>query len=282
MQYVLWDWNVSSRTFAEKLEAARAGGFDVLTIPYRKVREARAAGEDTGDWRAMADAEGIQLDCLDGMSGWTPIRYAPGDEFMKDALDFSAEEALQLCADFGLRSVVAVGVFAPGEIAIDDLVGYFADFCDLAAGADVRVDLEAMSFGGITSFADAWRIVREADRPNGCLAYDTWHQHRNGDDPALLAEIPPEKIQNVQVVDGTVELETESLFDDITNRGLPGDGELDLKGMLTPVLDRFEVAQIGPEAISAELDALSAAEVGRRARKSMDDVLGTAARPAAG
>src|SRR5215470_11551530 len=118
----LWEWNVTTHPFEAQLRAAVAGGFAQLTIPARKHRDALAQGLTAKDMRRMAADSGIGLDFLDGMSSWAPIRFPPdADPFLRHALDFSPDHALKICADLGLKHIVAISGFNPGDLPLAQL-----------------------------------------------------------------------------------------------------------------------------------------------------------------
>src|SRR3546814_16769922 len=90
---VLWEWTVRAHSFDRRVEAATAGGFDILPLSYRNYRRELAAGRRGEDLAAIAADQGILLDFLDGMTGWAPIRFPDGaDDFLRQAMDFGPHE----------------------------------------------------------------------------------------------------------------------------------------------------------------------------------------------
>jgi sugar phosphate isomerase/epimerase len=271
---VLWDWNVTSYDLAGKLEAAEAGKFDVLTVPYRCFRPLLDAGTSAAEILAAAEARGVSLDFLDGMTSWCSIRYPPGNDFVRQALDFSAEDALAFCDALGLRRIVAVAGFEVDAVPpLPQLIDEFGGFCERAATEGIWVDLEPMAMMGINTLALGWEIVREAGAPNSGLMFDTWHFMRAQPDLELLAAIPRGKIRNVQIVDGGREPIGPTLWDDVWARTLPGEGEFALADMLTVLRTNQDLSTVGPEAVSNELAGLPPAEVGARACRTTSAAL---------
>jgi len=276
--YVLWEWNVRVHPFDQQVEAAAAGGFDVLTLPYRKYMHEVGAGRSARELKAVAADRGLKLDFLDGMSGWTPVRYPPSaDAFLKNALDFGVEEALELCDAAGLRHIVAIAGFESGALPHTQLVDCFARLCERAARADIWVDLEAMPMMGLPTLRSAWDIVRDAARANSGLMFDSWHFVRGGADMNLLASIPRGRIANIQIVDGSREPRSVDLWEDAMHyRELPGQGELPLQEILQILLKTQDLRSLGPEALSDELDKLTAVEAGKLAGRTTRSILAAA------
>ena len=95
--------------------------------------------------------------------------------------------------------------------------------CDCAADIGVLVHLEFIPMTAIPDVATAWRIVRDAGRPNGGILFDTWHFSRGSADFDDLQTVPAERILAVQVDDAATEV-SGSLWDDTQRRLLPDDG----------------------------------------------------------
>jgi sugar phosphate isomerase/epimerase len=264
---VLWEWNVRVHSFDQQVEAAAAGGFDCLTLPYRKYRGEVAAGRSARDLVTIAGDKGVRLDFLDGMSGWASVRYPPGaDEFLKGALDFGIDDALELCDGAGLKHIVAIAGFTAGALPHAQLVDSFGRFCEQAAAAGIWVDLEAMAMMGLPTLRSTWDIVRDAGCTNSGLLFDSWHFVRADPDMKLLAAIPRGRIVNIQIVDGSREPRGGDLWEDAMHyRELPGQGELPIGDMLGILRDTQDLRSAGPEALSDVLDKLPAAEAGRLA-----------------
>ena len=116
----------------------------------------------------------------------------------------------------------------------------------------------------VADLGAAWPIVRDADRPNGGILLDTWHFFRSGSDMTLLEQVPGERIFGVQVADASAE-PTMPLVEETFNRMLPGDGELDLTGVLRVLHRGGGLRWVGPEVISPTLAAMAPADAARLA-----------------
>jgi sugar phosphate isomerase/epimerase len=269
----MWALTVRASSFDQQVEATAKAGFDVLTLPYRTYLAEKATGRTAEDLVTVARNSGVEIDYFDGMSGWAPQRYPTGDEgFLRAALDFGAEETLDLCARTGMRHIVAIAGFEAGRLETDVLIDAFATFCDQAADLGIWVDLEPMPMLGIPTLGMAWDIVRGAGRSNSAVLLDTWHFMRGGADFALLESMPRGSITNLQIADGLAEAPTEDLWDDAShNREFPGLGALPIQKILGIVARTQDVHSIGPEAMSDRIDQLTPEQLGLEARATLDN-----------
>lgn len=267
MDNPLWPACVKSHGFADQLRAVAAGGFDSLPIGPLTYKSLREQGLSPADMVAMAGDQGIRLGHYDGFSDWAPLRLgADLPEAARAVFDVSSDQCLEICQQLGLDAICATGAFAVGEVEVPALADGFAAFCERAAAASIRVDLEFIPMWGIPDLETAWEIVRRADCSNGGILFDSWHFFRGRPDMALLRQLPAGTIATVQVADAATDLQGADLFEDCMRyRRLPGDGDFPLTEVLAILRDKGGVTSLGPEVFSDELDALAAEEAGRRA-----------------
>jgi len=135
----------------------------------------------------------------------------------------------------------------------------FAKLCDLGAPAGLRPVLEFMPYSGVRCLDDAVRVAGET---RGGILIDALHLHRSGGSPGDLASLHPNRIPYVQLCDAPRYAPAggvRGLVDESRHHRLPpGEGELDLRGMLA-ALDQPDVA-ISVEAPSDLLRARHGAQ----------------------
>ncbi len=254
--------------FSTRLAAARAGGFSAISLWGRDYDDARAEGMSDGDIRIRLADEGLSVAEIDPAWGWPPgaADVHIGPEFDVERIFGFDESRLFAIADaVGARSLNAVDIFG-GPWSLDDAAESFAAFCDRAAEHGLVVQLEFLPWSRIPDLAAAWYVVREAGRPNGGIAIDAWHYFRSGSArEATLRAIPGRHIAGVQLCDAPAAPEAEPLHATLHERLLPGDGELDLRGLLADLQTAGTTAPIGVEVFSDALHALDPVEAGRRA-----------------
>ena len=109
-----------------------------------------------------------------------------------------------------------------------------AEMAELAQPYGIAVDLEFMPFRPVQSLAHAVEVVKRANHPNAHILIDALHVFRSGTPPQDFATVDPAMLGPVQLCDAPAKapppdgLVTEAR----TRRLLPGDGELDLPGLL--------------------------------------------------
>jgi len=262
-------------TFADRLAAAIAGGFTAISLWGRDYERAQAEGWSDGDLRAMLADSGLSVAELDPAWWWLPGAAdvtIPREVDTENVFSFGETELFAIADALGARSVNAVDVFG-GSWSLDRAAGAFAALCDRAAEHGLVVHLEFLPWSRIPDLATAWRVVRAADRANGGIAVDAWHFFRSGSDPALLDDIPGAKVLGIQLDDAPALPEADLLTATLHQRLLPGQGGLDLEGLVGGLRRIGAQAPIGVEVFSDDLHTLPAAEAGRRAGRATRDLL---------
>jgi sugar phosphate isomerase/epimerase len=138
--------------------------------------------------------------------------------------------------------------------------------CDLAARHGLRVGLEFLPWSGIADLDAAWSIVARAARENGGLVVDTWHSQRQAGGLHLetLRAVPPEHIHLVQLSDAPAEAHGSLIEETMVHRLLPGDGDIDIRGILGTLEAMGAEPLLAPEVFNRELAARGPREAARR------------------
>jgi sugar phosphate isomerase/epimerase len=111
----------------------------------------------------------------------------------------------------------------------------FGALCDLAARYGLAANLEPMPWVDVSNVAKAMRIIDLAARPNGGLLVDAIHFFRGGDTPQVLSSVPSTRLRYAQLCDaapGRPAQMEEIIRQARSERLFPGDGGLDLRGLL--------------------------------------------------
>jgi len=155
-------------------------------------------------------------------------------------------EIVRLTADFSLQALrpfletaarlEAQQVLVAGN---DDNVSRSADNLAQLAQAGERygltMNLEPMPWTAIRTIADARELISAAGQPNVGILVDAIHFWRAGESLASLADIPPGQLNYMQLCDAPALIpdNTEELiYQARCARKVPGEGELDLRGLL--------------------------------------------------
>jgi len=196
---------------------------------------------------------------------------------LKRGVDIAAfEPVLESAATLGAGHAVVNGD-EPDPQALADLL---RRLCDLGSRYGIVMNLEATPWTGIPTLASAVRVVQACGHAGARVMIDTIHVDRSNGTPADIAQVPRELIAYVQVCDGTgprpTDFET-MIYQARNERGFPGEGNLDLAGMLATLPEDLPLSLEAPvRSLAAKLTPVERA---RRGRDAVDRLLAaTAAR----
>ena len=252
--------------FLDLLEPARAAGFTALSIAPPHVSRLQADGVGAGEVRRRLADAGLQLGEMDAIAGWLPAEGRTcflGREMGEMVMAMTPDRVIAAAAELGARSVTVVDTFNPAPHP-DQAAESFAQICDLAAGHGLFAHIEFIPAGGIPTLTTAAEIVRRANRRNGGITLDTLHFFRSGGTLQDLRRIPAEQILTVQLADAEARPADDPVEELMLGRLIPGDGELDLAGVVR-VLDEIGAdAPLGVEIFSPETASQDTSTTARR------------------
>jgi sugar phosphate isomerase/epimerase len=142
--------------------------------------------------------------------------------------------ALETGAALGAREALVAGN-DPDEQRLTDR---FAAFCELSAEFGLGANLEPMPWTDVRDFVQGARIVERAARDNAGLLIDPIHFDRGGSRADEIASLPVQRLRYLQLCDAPAERphDTATLLHQArAERLMPGDGALDLRGILRAV-----------------------------------------------
>lgn len=150
--------------------------------------------------------------------------------------------------------------------------------CDLAAERGLLVNLEFIPFGGVVTIAAAARLLEAADRDNLGICLDVWHWFRQpgGPDLPTLRGIPADRIRMLQLDDAAAQPADDLVVETMTGRLLPGEGTVDIAGLLDALDAMGATPTVVSEVYSSTLAALPPAENARRQHAAARAVLARA------
>ncbi len=191
------------------LPSAPGGGFSPLIEDRAMLREAVAACSETGV--GVLDVEIVRLE--------PDFRVAAFGRF------------LEVCGALGARAVL---------VASDDpergrLVESYAAFCAAAAAYGLTADLEFMPWMAVRNCREAAAIVDAAGQANGRVLVDALHVSRSGTTLDDVRGLGAGRVHYAQICDAPVGggwSTEEMIFTARQERMLPGDGGIDLEGLV--------------------------------------------------
>jgi sugar phosphate isomerase/epimerase len=163
--------------------------------------------------------------------------------------------ALETGAELGAREALVAGNDADEA----RLTERFVQFCELAAEYGIGANLEPMPWTDVRDFAQGARIVERADCDNAGLLIDPIHFDRGGSTALEIAAVPAKRLRYLQLCDAPAERPRDTatlLHQARAERLMPGDGALDLRGVLQAVpRDRPLSLEIPMQALARTLPA---------------------------
>ncbi len=148
----------------------------------------------------------------------------------------------------------------------------FARLCDLAAGYGLSANLEPMPWVDVSNLSKAQRVLDAAGRKNSGLLVDAIHFFRAGDSSAALAKVGRQFLRYMQLCDARPERPSdmqEIIRQARSDRLFPGEGGLDLKGLLDALPAELPISLEVP--VSKKMQPLERA---RRALAATNAILG--------
>lgn len=233
----------STVAFEDRVRAASAAGFDGIGLRAENVWD---AGLELATMNRIADDAGVPVLEVEYLTGWGTTADRDQAQQRKERTVF------EMARSFGVSHLNA-GLLE--HLPIDVITAAFAELCD-RAGPELTVALEFMPYSGVPDLATAWRILRDAGRPNSGLIVDVWHWARAGMTVADLAPVPADRIVSVQLCDVRREAMEPLRAESLGHRLPPGHGYGDATGLVQALRAHgVRPRLIGVEVISDELVA---------------------------
>jgi 4-hydroxyphenylpyruvate dioxygenase len=248
-----------SGVLTQKLEAIAAAGFDGVEIFDNDLIESPLSPREVA---ARCAGLGLSIDLFQPLRD---VEGVPPERF--PAVLHRLRTKFAVMADLGARTALACSNV--GEDAADDLdltAEQLHRIGGLAAEHGVTIAFEALAWGRrIHRVGQSWEAVRRADHPAVTLAVDTFHLLARGDDGAALAGVPGGRIGFLQVADAPL-LDMNLLEWSRHFRCFPGQGTLDVTGVVAAVL---EAGYRGPLSIEVFSDVVREVDPAVTARDAM-------------
>jgi sugar phosphate isomerase/epimerase len=263
--------NILHLPFAEKVKATRLAGFSTMTIQPQEVLKLVAEGLPIADMKSMAADEGITIPRLDPLCPWVPDWHPTnfGADYAK-AHDISPAVFFDICDQLGCTYMSLNATFPASRYTTEQITGYYAEICRMAAEHGVICDLECIPMWGVVSLEQGWKILQDSGATNGGFVFDCTHFVRSNPSLETLQAIPGHYMHCVQVCDGTIPLRPGVTLElECFERLWPGEGDFPIADILRTLNATGGLSQIGPEIFSASMATKSAEEVARLSRESL-------------
>jgi sugar phosphate isomerase/epimerase len=246
-----------------RAQAAAAAGFTGTGAHHEDLARARADGVALERLAEMVAVAGVPVVEVGFLHRWT--------EPEPDA----AEERRQL---FGLARLLGASRVNAGLYTGPDratIARRFGELCWAAADAGLGVALEFFPFGALPTPGIAMEVLLSSGVVNATLLFDVWHFHRAGAPALELATIPAGSISCLQIADASRLPEPDVGEESRHGRLLPGEGVIDLVGLLRRLAAAGHRPPVAVEVLSDRLDQegpmRAAALAARAASRVLDE-----------
>lgn len=242
----------------ERIDAAEAAGFSGVAV---------CTGHPK--WGLPTDAEVEAF--FASLDGSLPIRTSEVIDVdllgVRDRDETATwhDRMLDLAARAGAESVNVISLAA--ELPpLAEAGARLGELCDRAADRGLAVNFEFLPWTGVFDVPGAVRLLEATDRDNLGLVLDTWHWFRTpaGPDLDALRLIPPGRLHLLQLSDAPTAVPDDLVVETLGGRLLPGDGDIDIAGVLRVLDETGAEPMIACEIFSDALSSLGAAENARR------------------
>lgn len=228
----------------ELVNAAAAAGFRGVGIDWFSLRDAERRGVSAESLAESAAALGLT---------WTDMSaLGLGPDAARD--ERAAASMARRCA------VLGVGVCGlVVSVALDDSVyDRIARSADAFAASGVRLALEFVPYTMVRTLEAARAVCDRVGRAQLGLLIDTLHLARSGGTAADIAQLAPDEIAAVQIADAAAIAPADLATESRESRRLPGEGSLDIAGVVAALSRCGWTGVVSTEVLSAELRRLPA------------------------
>ncbi len=247
------------------IDAAAAAGFAGMSVVNLHYDWAVADDMTAEEYFAYHRDRGLAMPTIGAIFDWATSDRRAVSEASRPFLDI-ADAA-------GASYVVAVRA-EPELPPLAEAASGLGTLCDLAADRGLGISFEFVPGRGVPDVPSALRLFEATDRDNLGLCFDTWQWFR-GTDPnvAALRDLPAERIYMVQLSDAPARPAGDPVLEGTSGRLLPGDGAIDILGVLDVLDDIGVKAIVTAEVFNKDLMALGVAENARRQHDAAQAVL---------
>lgn len=237
-------WTLGDKcSFEERVAAAKAAGFEGIGLRAETYVDALNEGLFDKDILEILKHYDMRVTEVEYIVQWAEENRSYEQKY-KEQLCF------HMCELFGVEHINC-GLME--NYSVEYTAKKLRELCHRAEKYTIGV--EPMPYSGLPNVRKAWEVVKTSGCDNAKLILDSWHWIRAGQsyDPALLADIPAEKIVSIQINDvnarpyAAAVLRDESMHDRI----LPGEGYGNTVGFLEMLRSKgVSPAVVGVEVIS--------------------------------
>ena len=261
-------------SFIERCEAAAAAGFTGIGLHSDDLPRTIAAGVDVPEMQAVLRNNGLDLVEIEFLAR-LGLQFRPERRESHPLSPASKRSPTRSGAARSAPANSAATSPLDTEEALDSAAKALRANADRLAERGLLVALESFPWSALTNTRIAIDLLRRAEAPNAGLLIDVWHFYNGGGHPDQLVDLPAAGITGVQLNDGPLVHEN-FLQHARAERQLPGEGELDVVGLIHAVRRAGFTGPYCVESNTPEFRNLPVAEAARRAADTATSVLRSA------
>ena len=256
-------WTLGDQcSFEERVSAAKAAGFEGIGLRAETYVDALNEGLFDSDILAILDKYSMRVTEVEYIVQWAEAKRSYEEKY-KEQMCF------HMCELFGVNHINC-GLME--NYSVEWTAQKLKELCQRAGKYTIGV--EPMPYSGLPGIRKAWEVVKGSGCDNAKLILDSWHWIRAGQsyDPALMADIPAEKIVAIQLNDVQARAYAAAILRDesMHDRALPGKGYGDTAGFV----EMIKAKGVSPAVVGVEVinDAILATGVPSAAKANFDAV----------
>lgn len=260
----------------ELIDVTMSAGFTSLTASPILYFEAIRDGLTGKELRSQLDSSGITISTIDplssGMPGTPPAAEVPGG--LRPFCMFGERDCFEAARELGARTV-NVAAFLSGPVEHAQMVDYLGPLAGRAGEEGLTISLEFIPGTGLNDLQAVLALCRDIASPGLGITFDTWHFHRSGglDQGLSLLEDAAPFVRCLQLSDAVVS-DTAGPYVPMTDRLLPGDGDLPLPELIGPLMKHDPPPPIGLEIFQKRLRQRPPLAAAKLARERASAALG--------
>lgn len=192
-------------------------------------------------------------------------------EIIRLSPDFDGSQYLQfleVAQQLGAKHILIAG----NDSEQNRLIENYASFCELSKKYNLTCDLEFMPWTAVKNLAQAQAIVEQSGQSNAAILIDSLHFDRSDSTIEQVKALSASQMNYVQLCDGLAKYDPsdEGLIQIArNNRLVPGQGDIDLLGLIAALPENITLAAEVPNLQLAQLPALERARINLQAIKAL-------------
>jgi sugar phosphate isomerase/epimerase len=266
--YCLNSSTIRPTPILEKIRIAGETGYKAIELWHDDIDAHLAGGGKLADIKKALADQGLAVPTTIYVKGWFDSTGAEHAAALEEA-----KRRMHQSAELGGIHIIAG---PPGGKADHDLgARNYRELLEIGLKIGVKPAMEYLGFvDDINNIEAAAEIVEKAGHPQGTVIHDPFHIFRGGGSFESLLKVPADRIAISHFNDAPASPPRPQQHD--KDRVYPGDGHLDLRGMVRLLKQVGYNRWLSLELFNEKLWALNPAEVARTGLEKMRAVVETA------